>query len=62
MRTNDILRSICVFALGAAVLVANIALFHWLFGTTATVVYGIVQAAFAAWMAYEIVHAPTLDD
>lgn len=62
MKKEDILYNVCACAMGAAVLVGHIALFYWLFGRTATVVYSIVQTVFAVWMVYEVIRAPVIDD
>lgn len=62
MKREDILRNVSMCAIGTSVLVGHLAVFYWLFGWTATVVYGIVQTIFAAWMVYELIRAPTLDD
>lgn len=62
MMKDNILYNVCACAIGAAVLVGHLTLFCWLFGWTATVVYGIVQGVFAVWMVYEIIRAPVVDD
>lgn len=62
MMRENILYNVCACVIGASVLVGHLALFYWLFGWTATVVYGIVQTVFAVWMIYEVIRAPVIDD